>query len=82
MNLRKIVPVMLGVVFLWVLGCTGQTSTTDDYLNQGLNSAKSGDLKQAIENFSRALDLDSENLQAYHNRGFASAISGDFERAI
>ena len=61
---------------------TSVTSTAQEHFNQGVASYDSGDLKQAIADFTQALDLNLDFAEAYNNRGLAYKDSGDLEQAI
>ena len=52
------------------------------YLNRGVACYNSGDFRQAILEFTRAIELDPANAEAYHVRGIACQVSGDPELAI
>ena len=57
----------------------------DDATAYGLRAASlwySGELPQAIEDYSKALELDPQDLLAHMGRGQVFAESGDFSRAI
>lgn len=50
--------------------------------NQGTRNAKKGDLSQAIEEFTKAIELKPDDIMAYNNRGSAYAQQGDYIQAI
>ena len=59
------------------------------YLNRGVAYVNVGDFKSAVEDFTRALQLEPGSVEAYSNRGFALVRSArvrlalaDFDRAI
>jgi serine protease Do len=57
------------------------SNNIDDYI-RGLSSFDRGDMRGAIANFSRAIDDNSNNYQAYFYRGLAQLIQGDITNAI
>ena len=55
---------------------------TSAYLNRGTAYAELGQKERAIEEYSRAIELDPKKTKAYLNRGVAYAELGQMERAI
>jgi len=53
-----------------------------DWFNKGLSSGISGKYREAMENFSKAIELDSKAAGAYVNRGIAYHYLGDYRQAI
>lgn len=51
-----------------VSGRSGPATSSDDFYNKGNSLAKSGQLKQAIEAYDKALELDKSNEDAKFNR--------------
>ena len=51
-------------------------------LARGSVYLKMGDTKNAIGDFSRALEIDSKHPKAYHLRGLAHEMAGDNDRAL
>ncbi len=52
------------------------------YINQGVKDIKEERYDQAIENFKRAIAIDSNYAKAYIDRGFAYSKKGQYDRAI
>ncbi len=52
------------------------------YLERGNTHAQSGNLEQAIADYSRAIELAPDFVDAYNNRGFAYARAGNLEKAF
>ena len=52
------------------------------YLNQGLVEEKSGNLAEAEILYSKAIEVDSENEQAFFNRGNVRRLMHQYERAL
>lgn len=52
------------------------------YNNRGLALSNSGQLDDAIRDFSAAIDLNPYNLRYYHNRGEAFGKKGEFDKAL
>ena len=50
--------------------------------NRGTRYAKKGSLPQAIEDFSKAIEIKPDDIMAYNNRGSAHAQQGDYIQAI
>ena len=51
-------------------------------LARGSVYLKMGDTKNAIGDFSRALEIDSKHPKAYHLRGLAHEMAGDNDKAL
>lgn len=56
--------------------------SAQDYLDRGLQAAAIGDYETAIEEYTRALELDPAFADAYNNRGIAYQALGEYDRAI
>ncbi|NJL42541.1 MAG: tetratricopeptide repeat protein [Pseudanabaena sp. SU_2_4] len=52
------------------------------YLNRGISRLTLGDLKDAIEDFTKAIELKPDNAQAYTGRGRARVALSDKQGAI
>ena len=52
------------------------------YLRGGAYFDKKGDYDQAIADFSRAIDLNPDNAEYWHDRGAAHFLKGDYKQAI
>jgi len=52
------------------------------YIYRGIAKGKLGDYKGEIEDYDKAIELDSEDTSAYYNRGVAKGELGDYEGAI
>ena len=52
------------------------------YLRGGAYFDKRGDYDQAIADFSRAIELNPDNAEYWHDRGAAYFRKGDYDRAI
>ena len=53
-----------------------------DWFNKGLSSGISGKYQEAMEDFSKAIELDSKSTGAFVNRGVAYHHLGHYQRAI
>ncbi|MBI4823391.1 MAG: tetratricopeptide repeat protein [Nitrospirae bacterium] len=53
-----------------------------DYFDKGYALAESGNYKEAISAYSKAIELNPELTDAYNNRGIAYKNLGDYQRAI
>ena len=52
------------------------------YFQPGVDYAKQGDYRKAIEQFNEAIRIDPQYAAAYYNRGWAYGNLGQYERAI
>src|SRR5437660_796308 len=82
---------LLILVFLFaVWPVQGQTPTTAaDYFNRGIHRQDLGDLDGAIADYTKAIEIDPRDAQAYENLGLALLTKGkdqeaeqDFKKAI
>ncbi|NTW52432.1 MAG: tetratricopeptide repeat protein [Chlorobiaceae bacterium] len=60
--------------------CSAESANT--YFNQGLASHKTGDLKEAVRLYSRAIDTDNRFVMAYQMRGAAWQKLKQYQKAI
>ncbi len=61
---------------------TAYAQNATDLLNSGLDKAKSGNLKGAIADWTKAIEIYPQYALAYYNRGLAKRKLGDFKGAI
>ena len=61
---------------------TAYAQNATDLLNSGLDKAKSGNLKGAIADWTKAIEIYPKYALAYYNRGLARDKLGDFKGAI
>ena len=52
------------------------------YYERGLEYIKRGDYRNAIEDFTRSLDMNPKSAVTYYNRAAAYLSAGDYDRAI
>ena len=82
MNSRKFLLRLLLIGFVLIVGCAGSPEEdASAYFKQGVANAEAGDFEQAIENYSKAIELDPSHAQAYSYRGGAYVFSGEYELA-
>lgn len=55
---------------------------SSDYSNRGLAWTEKNELDKAFSNYTRALETDPENAEAYYNRGNAWAQKGEWDKAL
>lgn len=74
---------LLVVIGIWCLSITSvYAESAVEYLLDGNDSFKEGDLAQAIYEYTKALDLNPNLAKAYNNRGVAYAQQGFMSPAI
>ncbi len=54
----------------------------EDFVAHGIQKAQNGDLDGAISDFTRGIELDPKDSNAYFNRGIAKSRKGDLDAAI
>ncbi|MDB9348529.1 serine/threonine-protein kinase [Nodularia spumigena] len=72
------------VTATWFFQSTGNVVNEVDFENlyqEGLKKYQAGNYQAAVENFTQAIALDSENYSAYNKRGNAFYQLGDYEQA-
>lgn len=52
------------------------------YYLRGISHLKLGELDQAVEDYTKVIELDPENLRAYYDRGIANTQLGNYEQAV
>jgi len=60
----------------------GQVRGDEDWMERGLSGLKTQHFEEAIEAFSRAIEINPDRVEAYNNRGIAWCKKGDYDRAI
>jgi len=76
---------MKWLVLIGVLtGCTSpvQDQTAKDYFNSGLAKQNLEDSRGAIQDYSKAIELNQNDAVAHYNRGVAKHNLGDYRGAI
>ncbi len=71
--------VFIGILFLSV---SVYAETPEEYLSNGNDDFKSGNLDRAIVEYTKAIDINPNLAKAYDNRGVAYAQEGSLSRAI
>ena len=56
--------------------------TAEDHFYLGLRFQQQGNPKKAIDHYNKAIELNPQDAEAYHNRGIAKADSGDYQGAF
>jgi tetratricopeptide (TPR) repeat protein len=58
------------------------TNTFDYFYNSGVYQSESGNYKEAVNFFDKAIQLDPTNAEAYINRGIAKSLLRDYAGAV
>jgi len=69
-----------GAILLSNLAANAQSA--DTYYNKGNAKSRSGDYQGAIDDYSKAIEINPQDADAYYNRGIAKRESGDNQGAI
>lgn len=62
------------------ISCYSQTS--QDFVTQGIQKARESDLQGSIIDFTKAIELNTNNWEAYYNRGISKAKLQNYSGAI
>ena len=66
------------VLLLWC--CSGENA--EKYYNNGFLKGETGNYKEAIIDYNKAIEINSNHSKAYYNRGDAKYNLGDYIGAI
>ena len=81
----KLIIVTLGFLLLFPLLVTAQgqdNSKADEFYRAGNNSIESGDYSKAIENFTKAIDLNPKDARYFYNRSIGYRYTRRYDLAI
>jgi len=70
------------IIFCLFITILAYAQTAEDYFNSGLTKSNKQDYKGAIQDYSKAIELDPKLVKAYVNRGLAKANIKDYREAI
>ncbi len=56
--------------------------TSDDFSNSGLIKSRLGNHKEALIDYKKSLEMDSNNTYSLNNRGYTYILIGEYEKAI
>ena len=71
---------ILLILFIFLFSYTSYSQTAEEYFNSGLEKMKNGDFSDAIEDYTKAIEL-SPSSHSYNNRGDAKKKLGDLDGA-
>src|SRR5438876_857348 len=79
--MKKIITVLIGITML--LGSShAQHTVAKSWFKKGELKYNNGNYKGAIEDYTKAINLDPKNIDYYLRRGFCRDITGDYKGAI
>ena len=58
------------------------TQTAEEYVTKGLEKIRQHEIKEAIEEFNRAIEIDPLYIPAYIQRGYCRRVQHDFYSAL
>ncbi len=73
-----LIPVL---IFILLSAGDSQSQESRDYYERGVRKTENNNLKGAIIDFTKAIELDTNFQVAYYNRGYAYLFSGETEKA-
>lgn len=82
MRLKEIIAVLSLLLVCTCLLFPGYSLSAEDWFTQGVSFSKSGRYDQAIQAFSKAIEINPRNTSAYINRGLSWYHKGDYNQAI
>lgn len=80
--MKKVGVLNLSLFFLLICLFAFCSRPKNDNLEAGRAKHKSGDYKGAIEDYTKAIELDPKNLDAYAARGYARRMLGDYPESL
>jgi tetratricopeptide (TPR) repeat protein len=72
--------ILIAVIFLSIPSVYAETA--EDYYNRGKDDYRQGNLSQAISDFTKAIEINSNYATAYNNRGNCYLHQGNLPQAI
>ena len=69
-------------LFLLLSPLLAIAQTAQDYYDSGMKKFRDGQDNAAIEDLSKAIELDPDNVYSYYNRALINAESGKYEEAV
>ena len=80
---KKLIAAAFGVIFAVLLAVSpGANAADNPFIESGDAKLTQGDYYGAIADYSRAIELNPEDADAYYNRGNAKSELGDYDSAI
>ena len=58
------------------------SQTSQDFLTQGIQKARENDLQGSISDFTKAIELNTNNWEAYYNRGLSKSKLQNYSGAV
>ena len=74
--------VLAACIVLTTILLVGCVSPAQEHLNKGNAYCDQGEFDEAIQEFTKAIELDPEYALAYNNRGVAYDEKGEYDKAI
>lgn len=72
--MRAGIMILLAALVLGLSAQAAMSETAEEYYNQGNSKYTSGDYKEAIEDYDRAIELAPDYVEAYFGRGVTKII--------
>lgn len=78
-----LIVMLIAALAMSVVGCGGpEEGTAEWYLDRGNELAEEGRYEEAIEEYTKAIEIDPDYAAAYNNRGYAYDELGEYQQAI
>lgn len=79
-TIPKIITALLAIIVL--IGLAGCQESSQGYVNSGNSKQLSKQYDEAIKDYSKAIEMDGKNLEAYFQRAKVYNFKGDTENAL
>jgi tetratricopeptide (TPR) repeat protein len=73
---------IFSALFVLCLTMFGYSQTSTNFLTQGIQKARDNDLQGSISDFTKAIEINTNNWEAYYNRGLSKAKLQNYSGAV
>jgi tetratricopeptide (TPR) repeat protein len=79
---KHLILVWAAIVLVGISDARSATTNPDEYFREGYSAFVSRNWEQATQLYSKAIELDPQNVEAYFQRGLTREIAGHHDQAI